>query len=70
MSCCYYCDFEGGGEDSSASTPVRYRVEGGTLFNSIVRLCVVGIQPALQTILKQVKLISRHTSTVRPNLHA
>ena len=44
-----------GGGDESKAAPVRYRVEGGTMFNSIVRLCVVGFHPALKTILKQVR---------------
>jgi len=32
--------------------PVKYHVEGGALFNSVVRLCVINLQPALKTVLK------------------
>jgi len=41
---------EKAGGDEEA--PVKYIVEGGTLFNSVVRLCVVNLQPALSKILK------------------
>ena len=32
--------------------PPRYVVEGGTMFNSVVRMCVAYLQPALKTVLK------------------
>ena len=31
---------------------VRWRVEGGAMFNSVVRLAVVGLLPALRRLLK------------------
>ena len=40
------------GEEEDRS---RFRVEGGTIFNSVVRLCVVNLQPALKKFLKQVE---------------
>jgi len=42
----------GSGEKSEEAAPIKYIVEGGTLFNSVVRLCVVNLQPALRKILK------------------
>eukprot|EP00092_Neocalanus_flemingeri_P027505 GFUD01029838.1.p1 GENE.GFUD01029838.1~~GFUD01029838.1.p1 ORF type:complete len:798 (-),score=306.47 GFUD01029838.1:498-2891(-) len=42
----------GSGEKTEESAPIKYIVEGGTLFNSVVRLCVVNLQPALRTFLK------------------
>ena len=33
-------------------TPPKYIVEGGAMFNSVVRMCVAYLQPALKTVLK------------------
>ena len=43
-----------GTDDEDKSGGLRYRVEGGTMFNSVVRLCVLHLQPALKKFLKQV----------------
>jgi len=42
----------GPGDKSEDATPVKYIVEGGSLFNSVVRLCVVNLEPALKKVLK------------------
>jgi len=42
----------GSGEKKEDAVPVKYIVEGGTLFNSVVRLCVVNLEPALKKVLK------------------
>jgi len=42
----------GPGEKSEDATPIKYIVEGGSLFNSVVRLCVVNLEPALKKVLK------------------
>ena len=42
----------GGAKAEEDVAPPRYVVEGGTIFNSVVRLCVVQLQPALRTVLK------------------
>ena len=34
------------------ATPPKYIVEGGAMFNSVVRMCVAYLQPALKTVLK------------------
>jgi len=41
-----------GSKSEEEVAPPRYVVEGGTIFNSVVRLCVVYLQPALKTVLK------------------
>ena len=41
---------QGKKEESESSSP--YRVEGGAMFNAIVRLCVTRMEPALRTVLK------------------
>ena len=33
-------------------TPSRYIVEGGAMFNSVVRICFAYLKPALRTVLK------------------
>ena len=38
------------GEEEGA--PLKYIVEGGAMFNSVVRMCVAYLQPALKTVLK------------------
>ena len=40
------------GEDDNE--PRKFRVEGGTVFNSVVRMCVLNLQPGLKKFLKQV----------------
>jgi len=42
----------GSGVKTEETLTVKFIVEGGTLFNSVVRLCVVHLQPALKQILK------------------
>jgi len=42
-----------GSGETGQEEPLKYRVEGGTLFNSIVRMCVVNLQPALKQYLRQ-----------------
>jgi len=42
----------GPGDKSEDATPIKYIVEGGSLFNSVVRLCVVNLEPALKKVLK------------------
>jgi len=42
----------GSGEKSEEAAPIKYIVEGGSLFNSVVRLCVVNLEPALKKVLK------------------
>jgi len=42
----------GSGEKSEEAAPIKYIVEGGALFNSVVRLCVVNLEPALKKVLK------------------
>ena len=42
----------GSGEKSEEAVPLKYIVEGGSLFNSVVRLCVVNLEPALKKVLK------------------
>lgn len=42
----------GSGEKSEEAAPIKYIVEGGSLFNSVVRLCVVNLEPALKKWLK------------------
>lgn len=41
------------GSGEGEEEPSKYRVEGGTMFNSIVRMCVVNLHPALKLYLKQ-----------------
>ncbi|GFO38924.1 nucleolar complex protein 2 homolog [Plakobranchus ocellatus] len=41
---------EAGGDNGE--TDCKYRVEGGTVFNSIIRLCLVHVVPALQSMLQ------------------
>merc|ERR1719187_1722330 len=41
-----------GSGDEKSQESVKYVVEGGTIFNGVVRLCVVNLQPALKSILK------------------
>merc|ERR1719431_726299 len=42
----------GSGEKREEAAPIKYIVEGGALFNSVVRLCVVNLEPALKKVLK------------------
>ena len=43
----------GAGEKTDdAVAPPKYIVEGGTIFNSVIRMCVAYLQPALKTVLK------------------
>ncbi|GFR85614.1 nucleolar complex protein 2 homolog [Elysia marginata] len=42
---------EAGGLDEEEA-PLKYKVEGGTIFNSIVRLCLIHVVPALQSMLQ------------------
>jgi len=42
----------GSGEKAEEAAPIKYIVEGGALFNSVVRLCVVNLEPALKKVLK------------------
>ena len=42
----------GSGEKAEEAVPIKYIVEGGALFNSVVRLCVVNLEPALKKVLK------------------
>ncbi|XP_059143876.1 nucleolar complex protein 2 homolog [Physella acuta] len=48
---------EAGGHDDDENYSSKYIVEGGAIFNSIVRLCLTQVVPALQTML-QVPAIS------------
>ena len=41
-----------GDKTEEDAAPLKFVVEGGTVFNSVVRLCVVHLQPALKTVLK------------------
>jgi len=39
-------------EEEGTPTPPKYIVEGGAMFNSVVRMCVAYLQPALKSVLK------------------
>jgi len=41
-----------GAGDEEAKDSVKYTVEGGAVFNGVVRMCVVNLQPALKKVLK------------------
>ena len=42
----------GGAKTEDDVAPPRFVVEGGAIFNSVVRMCVVHLQPSLRTVLK------------------
>ena len=42
----------GGAKTEDDVAPPRFVVEGGAIFNSVVRMCVIHLQPSLRTVLK------------------